>query len=184
MPTIFDKIDWKKRQRSKLSSVAIDNLTVSSKEISNTSGKLEDKNEILKEDNNMVTSTIVETNSSNKTVEAAQEMSNDNKYSAIKQPEKKQENETGKKRGRDYNSGMDLLEMDFILGVVEETSGENEHDIKMRQMCFKELLRRESRHEIASAALKVYATNGKVYGKDIQCEAMQELTFRTIQNSK
>ncbi len=134
----------------------------------------------------MVTSTIIETNSSNKTMEAAQEMASDNKYSAIKEVSKKPEVEASlsKKRGRDYNSGMDLLEMDFILSVVEETSGENEHDVKMRQMCFKEMLRRESRHEIASAALKVYATNGKTYGKDIQCQAMQELTFRTNQNCK
>jgi hypothetical protein len=142
------------------------------------------------EDNNMVTSTIIETHSaSNPAAAAAVEMARtDNhertaiKDASVSKPAAAPQN--AKRRGRDLGSGMELLELDFILDVVENTTGSEDAEITMRQLCFKELHRRESMHEVGSAALKVYATNGKTYGKDIQCEAMKELALRTTHNCK
>ncbi len=197
MPAIFEKMSWNKSAKPTLSQQAVANLTQQEK-FTYPVAKLEDRpniktenKEIFKnEGQKMVTSTIVETNSSSSAaILAANEMVREEhelKYIAIKDASKKVEpvNSASKRRGRDFSSGMDLLEMDFLLSVVENTAGENEFDIKMRQMCFKELLRRESRHDIGSAAMKVYATTGQTYGKDIQCEAMLELMLRTTQNSK
>ncbi|MHC4756302.1 MAG: hypothetical protein ACYTBP_14295 [Planctomycetota bacterium] len=82
----------------------------------------------------------------------------------------------------DTQSGMELLDMDFLLGVIENTDSDDENDITMRKLSFDEVLRRNNQNEIASAALKVYAVNkGDLYGKTIQCEAMKELTKRTAQ---
>jgi hypothetical protein len=90
-----------------------------------------------------------------------------------------------KTRGaRNLAGGMDLLEMDFLLGVIENTDGEDKNDVAMRRLSFNEVLRRNQQSDIDSAALSVYSVDEKdLYGKDIQCAAMKELTRRTEQKS-
>jgi len=86
--------------------------------------------------------------------------------------------------GRNLAGGMDLLEMDFLLGVIESTDGDDKNDVAMRRLSFNEVLRRNQQSEIDSASLAVYAVDDKnLYGKDIQCAAMKELTRRTEQKS-
>ena len=86
------------------------------------------------------------------------------------------------RKGSDLQSGLELLEMDFLLSVVENTAGSDHNDVAMRKINFNEILRREQRHQIASSALKVYAMDEEgLYGKYIQCQSMQELAERTSQ---
>jgi hypothetical protein len=86
--------------------------------------------------------------------------------------------------GRNLAGGMDLLELDFLLGVVENTDGEDKNDVAMRKLTFNEVLRRNQQNEVDSASLSVYSVDEKeLYGKDIQCAAMKELTRRTEQKS-
>jgi len=81
---------------------------------------------------------------------------------------------------KDLAGGMEMLEMDFLLGVVENTRSDDKNDVMMRKLSFNELLRRAKQNQIDSTALMVYAVNqGNLYGRDIQCEAMKELTKRT-----
>ena len=81
---------------------------------------------------------------------------------------------------RDLAGGMEMLEMDFLLGVIESTKSNDKNDVMMRKLGFNELLRRAKQNLIDSTALTVYAVNqGNLYGRDIQCEAMKELTKRT-----
>jgi hypothetical protein len=88
------------------------------------------------------------------------------------------------KGARNLAGGMDLLEMDFLLGVIENTDGDDKNDVAMRRLSFNEVLRRSQQSDIDSAALSVYAVDEKeLYGKDIQCAAMKELTRRTEQKS-
>jgi len=83
-------------------------------------------------------------------------------------------------RGKDLAGGMEMLEQDFLVGVVEETKDKDKNDVMMRKLCFNELLRRGQLKAADSKSLKVYAKNeGNFYGKDIQCEAMKELAERT-----
>ena len=97
--------------------------------------------------------------------------------------EVKPKGELGKER--DLAGGMEMLELDFLLGVIENTKGDDEKDVAMRKLGFNELLRREKQNQVDSSALTVYAINeGSLYGKDIQCEAMKELTKRTGHKSK
>jgi hypothetical protein len=86
-----------------------------------------------------------------------------------------------RKRGKDLQSGMELLGLDFLLKVVENTNdGSDEKDVTMRKLNFKELQRRGKLNQADSNALKVYAVNkSNLYGKDIQCEAMKSLAERT-----
>ena len=99
---------------------------------------------------------------------------------AGKDEDKKSKGDLAAEREADLNSGMDLLELDFLLSIVESTKGDDKNDVTMRKLNFNELLRRNKQDQIDSAALKVYAVNaGNLYGKDIQCEAMKELTKRT-----
>ncbi|GAI84680.1 unnamed protein product [marine sediment metagenome] len=99
--------------------------------------------------------------------------------------EEKAKDELAKERGKDLHSGMELLELDFLLSIVENTKGDDKNDVTMRKLNFNELLRREELNEADSNALKVYAINdGNLYSKDIQCEAMKELTTRTTHKSK
>ncbi len=85
---------------------------------------------------------------------------------------------------RDLGSGMEMLELDFLLGVIEKTKGDDKNDVAMRKLGFNELLRREQQNHIDSTALTVYAIDeDNLYGKDIQCEAMKELTKRTTHKS-
>lgn len=81
---------------------------------------------------------------------------------------------------RDVGGGMEMLEMDFLLGVVENTKGDDKNDVTMRKLVFNELIRREQLDAVDSKTLKVYTVDeDKLYGKDIQCEAMKKLTERT-----
>jgi hypothetical protein len=92
--------------------------------------------------------------------------------------------ESTRKRGKDLHGGMELLELSFLLGIVENVNGYDEKDVIIRKLNFKELLRRGKLNEADSNALKIYAINkGNLYGKDIQCEAMKNLAERTAKNS-
>jgi len=93
--------------------------------------------------------------------------------------------EAARERGRDLAGGMEMLKLDFLLSVVENAEGDDKNDVMMRRLNFNELLRREQLNEIDSDALKVYVVDeGNLYGKDIQCQAIKELTVRTARKSK
>lgn len=85
---------------------------------------------------------------------------------------------------RDVSSGMELLPSGFVVGVVEDLSGEDEGDVTMRRCCFEELARRGELSVVDSGALMEYAEDleGR-YSKEIQCEAMKELARRTMDKS-
>jgi len=88
-------------------------------------------------------------------------------------------------KDRDLAGGMEMLDLNFLLSIVESTKGDDKNDVTMRRLAFNELLRREKQDQIDSTALTVYSVNrGDLYGKVIQCEAMKELTKRTLQKSK
>jgi len=88
------------------------------------------------------------------------------------------------KINKNLNGGMELLDLDFLLSIIENTDGEDEKDITIRKLNFKELLRRGKLNEADSKALKIYALNkGNRYGKDIQCEALKSLAERTASDS-
>lgn len=88
------------------------------------------------------------------------------------------------KGARNLAGGMEMLELDFLLGVIESTGGTDKNDVSMRKVTFNEVLRRGQQSEIDSKALTVYAVDsGRLYGKDIQCAAMTELTRRTTSKS-
>ena len=93
--------------------------------------------------------------------------------------------ELNRNREKDLAIGMEILDLDFLLSVVENTEGNDKNDVAMRRLTFDELLRREQQDTIDSNSLKVYAMNeGELYGKVIQCEAMKVLTERTVRKSK
>ena len=84
--------------------------------------------------------------------------------------------------GRNLAGGMEMLEMDFLLGVIENSDGDDKNDVAMRKLSFNEVLRRNQQSEIDSSSLTVYGIDDKdLYGKDIQCAALKELTRRTDQ---
>ncbi len=86
---------------------------------------------------------------------------------------------SGKRGAKDLNSGMEMLEITFLLSVIEVTEGEDPNDVTMRKLTFNELFRRQKLDQIDSNALKVYAVDEDcLYGKTIQCEAIKELTKR------
>ena len=88
-------------------------------------------------------------------------------------------------KDRDLAGGMEMLELDFLLSVVEHTKGDDKNDVTMRKLVFNELLRREQLDTIDSSALKAYTTDeSNLYGKEIQCEAMKKMTERTLRKSK
>lgn len=91
---------------------------------------------------------------------------------------------SGSNKNKDLAGGMEILDLDFLLSIVENTVGNDKNDVTMRKLTFDELLRREQLNTIDSNALKVYAINeGDLYGKTIQCEAMKVLTERTARKS-
>lgn len=101
----------------------------------------------------------------------------------VRGPGKSTGGESGK--DRDLTGGMEMLELDFLLSVVEYTKGDDKNDVAMRKLVFNELLRREQLDTIDSNALKVYTIDeSNLYGKDIQCEAMKKMTERTLRKSK
>ena len=84
-----------------------------------------------------------------------------------------------RKGGKDMHSGMELLDVEFLLSIVDISDNGDGHDVVMRKLCFNELVRSSQRHEISSGALKMYAMDvDGLYGKSIQCEAMLELAER------
>jgi hypothetical protein len=88
--------------------------------------------------------------------------------------------EPSRRRTRDLQSGMELLNVDFLLGIVENTSSNDDMDVTMRKLNFNELIRTEQLHAVDSNALKVYALNEDgFYDKQIQFEAVKELSART-----
>ena len=94
---------------------------------------------------------------------------------------KNPKNKPATKKTKDLQSGMDLLELDFLLSIVEKTKGNAQNDVTMRKLNFNEVLRREKLSEVDGKVLTVYAINrGNLYGKDIQCKAMEELTERSM----
>ena len=99
--------------------------------------------------------------------------------------QKKLKRDLDKEAKKDLAGGMELLELDFLLGAVENTNGNGKNDVMIRKLSFNELLRRKKLSVIDSSALKVYAKDAKsVYGRDIQCGAMNELSQRTVSKSK
>ena len=94
-------------------------------------------------------------------------------------------NEPATKKSKDLHSGMELLELDFLLSIVENTEDDDQNNVTMQKLNFNEMLRRKKLNQVNSKTLKVYAINqGNLYSKDIQCEAMQELAERTAKKSK
>ena len=94
--------------------------------------------------------------------------------------QEKLENELITGKNKDLHGGMELLELDFLLSIVENTKGSDPNDVTMRKLNFNEVLRREKQNQIDSNAMAAYAINaGNLYGKDIQCEATKELARRT-----
>ncbi len=88
------------------------------------------------------------------------------------------------KRNRDMNGGMEILELDFLLSVIENTDATTDNDIMMRKLAFNELIRTNRVNEIESQSLKVYAMDEHGwFTKDIQCESFKELTARTLQHA-
>ena len=94
--------------------------------------------------------------------------------------------ELAREREKDLHSGMELLELNFLLSIVENTNGgDDEKDVIIRKLNFKELLRRGKLNQTDSNVLKIYAINtGNLYGKDIQCEAIKNLAERTAKGNK
>jgi hypothetical protein len=83
-------------------------------------------------------------------------------------------------KGRDLHSGMELLELGFLLGVLEDMSSAEVSDVTMRRLSFEEILRRDRLSRVSSKALKTYAKDEQgFYGSQIQCEAMKQLSQRT-----
>ncbi len=97
----------------------------------------------------------------------------------------KLKNEPAGQRRADLTSGMELLELDFLLSVVTNTAGDDKNNITMSKLSFNELVRRAELNRVSSGTLKVYAINqGALYDKNIQCEAIRELSRRTADRSK
>ena len=83
-------------------------------------------------------------------------------------------------KGRDLNSGMELLELGFLLSVLEDMSSAEVSDVTMRRLSFEEILRRDRLNRVSSKVLKIYAKDEQgFYGRKIQCEAMKQLSQRT-----
>ncbi len=88
-----------------------------------------------------------------------------------------------RKRGRDLHGGLELLELDFLLDMVESIDGIDEYDLTMRKLSFHELARTSRLSEIDSSALRYYCMDEDgLYDRRTQCEAMQELSSRTEQS--
>jgi len=95
------------------------------------------------------------------------------------------------RKAADLQSGLELLELPFLTGMVSDIESRQYLDIEMRKIAFMELVRRGQLGSIEGNVLKVYAKNsassacggpkgGKGgFGKAIQCEALKELAART-----
>jgi len=110
---------------------------------------------------------------------------NQNVATKLMKEQKLRFSDAKKKAQKDLQSGMELLELDFLLSVVEDTQSDNSNTVTMRKLSFDELVRRNKLHTVDSNALKVYAKNtDSLYGKTIQCEAIKQLAERTAHRSK
>jgi len=90
--------------------------------------------------------------------------------------------EPARRRAKDLQSGMELLGLDFLLSIVEDTASDDDLDVTMRKLNFNELIRTDQLHAVDSNVLKEYGLNANgYYDKHIQCEAIKELTARTAQ---
>jgi len=99
--------------------------------------------------------------------------------------QKNPKNKLATEKNKDLQSGMELLELDFLLSIVENTKGNDQNDVTMRKLNFNEVLRRKKLSQVKSKVLTVYAINrGNLYGKDIQCEAIGELAERTMRMNR
>jgi hypothetical protein len=97
----------------------------------------------------------------------------------------KLEKESTGVRQADLTSGMELLELDFLLSVVANTTSEDKNNVTMRKLAFNELVRRSELNRVRSGMLKLYAINqGNLYDKNIQCEAIREMSRRTAERTK
>jgi hypothetical protein len=139
--------------------------------------------------NKMQTNTVDKTQTtdghySNSPAVVIEESSAENKTRRAGDPRRteKLRSEPVRRRSRDLQGGMELLGLDFLLSIVEDTAGNEDLDVTMRRLNFKELIRTDQLHAVDSNALKVYALNADGhYDKTIQCEAIKELTARTAQ---
>ncbi len=105
--------------------------------------------------------------------------------SFVDDPSEQPQSQSKEKKARDLQGGMDLLELDFLLKVVENIQATAKNDVAMRTLCFNELIRTRRVSEIDSNALSVYAVDRDGhYGKDIQLSAMKQLTERTAHVAK
>jgi hypothetical protein len=105
--------------------------------------------------------------------------------SFVDDPSEQPQKRSKEKKARDLQGGMDLLELDFLLKVVENTQDTVANDVSMRTLCFNELIRTRRVSKIDSNSLSVYAVDrGGHYGKDIQLAAMKQLTKRTAHDAK
>lgn len=88
--------------------------------------------------------------------------------------------EIGKTEKKDLASGMEILELDFLLSIVEKMKGKSKKDVTMRKLAFNELIRREQVAAVDSKALNFYTINKRnIYEKNIQCAAMKAMAERT-----
>lgn len=85
---------------------------------------------------------------------------------------------------RDVSSGMEILDLDFLVKIAENTKGRNKKDVMMRKLVLNELLRRDQVSAVDSKALRIYTINKRnIYDKKIQCGAMKALAERTKDRS-
>ncbi len=89
-------------------------------------------------------------------------------------------NTAGRENPKDLAGGMEMLESDFLVSIVERTQGDDKNDVMLQKLSFNELVRRGELKAADSKSLKAYAINqGSLYDKRIQCEALKELAERT-----
>ena len=142
--------------------------------------------ERIDEVNQMQTNTVVKHRTadghySNTPAAAIEEVPVDARASKPRQlRSEKLQSAPARRRTRDLQSGMELLGLDFLLSIVENTASDDDLDVTMRKLNFNELIRTDQVQAVDSNALKVYAfnTDGH-YDKHIQCEAIKELAART-----
>lgn len=91
---------------------------------------------------------------------------------------------SSQKKNSDLRSGLELLELPFLVKLVSSIENIGKPDIEMRKIAFFELNRRDKLGSIDGKVLKVYAKNIKnLFGKIIQCRAITELACRTKSDS-
>jgi hypothetical protein len=84
------------------------------------------------------------------------------------------------KKISDLKSGLELLELSFLVKLVSSIENMGNYDVEMRKIAFSELARREKLNSVEGKVLKVYAKNlENFFGKLIQCRAITELASRT-----